>query len=223
MSQTQQVSRRRFLLLAGGAVGVSMITCAGLTVAGYPVGSVDFVRSNCLSEANMKKILVAYASKCGSTGEVAQAIGEVLCSAGATVDVARVQDVRDAAAYDAIVIGSATRMGKALSDAAKFAERNRARLAGVPTAYFHVGTTLREDTPENRSKAAASLNGLVSVKEPVSLGLFAGKIDLSKIEQPWRLMVSLDKSGAMGEGDWRDWDAIRAWAGSLVPLMVKTG
>ena len=34
----------------------------------------------------MNKVLVAYASKCGSTGEVAQAIAQELCSQGMTVD-----------------------------------------------------------------------------------------------------------------------------------------
>ena len=43
-----------------------------------------------------------------------------------------------------------------------------------------------------------------------------GKVDHTRLEQPWRLMASLDKSGVMADGDWRDWDAIRAWAGDVV-------
>jgi menaquinone-dependent protoporphyrinogen oxidase len=132
------------------------------------------------------------------------------------VDVLRVQDVRELPAYGAIIIGSAARMGKSLPEAVKFAQRNREALAQVPTAYFTVGTTMRSDTPDNRVKAKATLEPLCQIKEPVSLGLFAGKVDHSRLEQPWRFMVSFDKAGEMREGDWRDWDAIRAWAGELV-------
>jgi hypothetical protein len=32
-------------------------------------------------------------------------------------------------------------------------------------------------------------------------------------------MFSQDKSGEMAEGDWRDWDAIHAWAKGLIPLL----
>ena len=36
----------------------------------------------------------------------------------------------------------------------------------------------------------------------------------------FRLAFSRDQSGQMAEGDYRDWNAIRAWAGELVPVLI---
>jgi len=94
------------------------------------------------------RILIAYASKCGSTGEVAQAIGQVLCDAGATVNVRRVQDVKDLGPYRAVMIGSATQMEALLPEAIDFAKKHQAVLQRVTTAYFTVGITMVQDTPE---------------------------------------------------------------------------
>ncbi|MEA3312608.1 MAG: flavodoxin domain-containing protein [candidate division WOR-3 bacterium] len=53
------------------------------------------------------KVLVAYATKHGSTREVAEKIGEVMKSKGAEVKVANITDKPDPAGYDAVVIGGA--------------------------------------------------------------------------------------------------------------------
>lgn len=170
------------------------------------------------------RILIAYASKCGSTGEVAQAIGQVLCEAGAAVDVRPVAEVTNLAGYRGVIIGSAARMGKSLPEAVKFAEQHRDELSHMmATAYFTVGVTMKQDTPENREKAAAHLQSLCAVREPVSLGLFAGKVDPAKMALPLRVMTSClpaAKQGPLAPGDFRDWEAIRAWGRALAPSMV---
>ena len=72
----------------------------------------EFPESNCgLEKKTGKKVLVAYASCCGTTGGVAEAIGKVLCDRGAVVDVRLVKNVGDLSSYQAAVIGSATRSG----------------------------------------------------------------------------------------------------------------
>jgi menaquinone-dependent protoporphyrinogen oxidase len=165
------------------------------------------------------RILVAYATKSGSTAEVADAIAGVLREMGWAVDVADVAQVQDLTPYGAVVLGAATRMGRLLPAAIRFAERNRTALADKTTAYFALGATMKEDTPENRRLAAATLQPLVQIKEPVSLGLFAGKVDPARLEIPWRWMVKSAKEGPMAAGDFRRWDEIRAWARSLASLL----
>ena len=61
--------------------------------------------------------------------------------------------------------------------------------------------------------------------KPVSEGLFAGVLDISKVPSfsdrlKFRISVL---SGVWSEGDHRDWNAIRLWAESLPPLLLKKG
>lgn len=59
----------------------------------------------------MRKALVAYTTKSGSTGEVAQAIGEELQRNGVLVDVRLIREVQDVLAYDAVLVGGPMLMG----------------------------------------------------------------------------------------------------------------
>lgn len=168
------------------------------------------------------RVLIAYASRCGSTAEVAEAIGQVLREAGAVVDVRPVKDVHDLGPYRGVMIGSAVRMGKLLPEALRFAKGHQDDLRRMKaTAYFVVCATIIEDTPQNREQAATFPRPLCEIRQPVSVGLFAGRVDPSKMEFPWNLMCRLFMKGTMAPGDGRDWDAIRAWAGDVRGLMVS--
>ena len=155
------------------------------------------------------KILVAYATKAGSTAEVAEAVGEELRRAGAEVDVRLAKDVKDLKHYSAVILGSAIRMGKWVPEATKFVETNREALSQVPVAYFVVCLTMKEDTEENRSTVEAYLDPVCEVVKPLGKGLFAGVIDNSKLSFSARMMT---KAMKISEGDFRDWETIRAWA-----------
>ena len=58
------------------------------------------------------KILVAYASRAGSTSRVAEAIGKTLAESGAQVEVRLMKDVKDPAPYRVVVAGSAIQGGR---------------------------------------------------------------------------------------------------------------
>jgi menaquinone-dependent protoporphyrinogen oxidase len=163
-----------------------------------------------------KKILVVYASKYGSTAEVAQRIGQVLSKSGADVEVCSVREARNLKTYDAFVLGTAIRMFKPLGAMSNFVFWNKGNIAKKRTAIFSVGLMLKDDTAENRVKAAGYIDPIVKqFPENVSVATFAGKLDYATLPAFFRKMFAQDTSGAMAEGDFRDWEVIQAWAESL--------
>jgi menaquinone-dependent protoporphyrinogen oxidase len=214
MAGQNKITRRRFLGLLGGAGGAAAFGCSGLTVLGMQQPDIEFQRSSYGGEA-MSKVLVTYATKAGSTGEVADVIGQVLYEGGAVVNVKPVKEVNDLSGYSAVVVGSAIRMGRWLPEAVKFVEAHTEALAAIPVAYFQVSGFLKNDTPENRQEAATYLDSVRTLVKPASEGLFAGKMDYGRLSFLDRTIAKV--VGSL-EGDWRDWDAIRAWAGDLLTM-----
>ncbi len=165
------------------------------------------------------KILVAYATKAGSTAEVAAEIGRVIESkSGCRVDVHPMSRLDGVNGYGGVIIGSAIRAGKWLPEATKFVEEHRDALSRVPVAFFTVCLTMKDDTEENRRTVAAYLDPVREVVEPVDVGLFAGAMDYSKLPFILRLMMKAMKAP---QGDFRDWEGIRAWADSICPLLLQ--
>ncbi len=170
------------------------------------------------------KILVAYASRLGATAGVAEAIGKTLAESGAQVDVLPMNEVKDLAPYHAVVAGSAIRASKWLPEAMQFIQTYQAALAQKPFAAFLVCMTLAMPGADKyREHVATWLEPVRSMVKPVSEGLFAGVLDISKVPSfgdrlKFRLSVAF---GVWSEGDHRDWNAIRAWAESLRPLLLQ--
>ena len=170
------------------------------------------------------RILVTYASRAGSTRGVAEAIGKTLTECGEQVDVLRMQDVKDLAAYRAVVAGSAIQGRQWLPEAMEFMQTHRAKLIQKPFAAFLVCMTLAMPNADKyRAHVADFLQPVRALARPVSEGIFAGALDISKIPSfgdrlKFRLSVLF---GVWKEGDHRDWNAIRAWAESIQPLLLR--
>ncbi len=160
------------------------------------------------------RILVTYASKAGSTAEVAACIAETLSKRNVSVDVLPVDRVTDLVPYNAVILGSAIRAGRPIPEAMKFVKKNQAALQQKVFSVFIVCLTLKDDTEANRKTVSAYLAPIRALVKPASEGLFAGVMDLSKLWFIWRFIMKKMKSP---EGDYRKWDEISAWAES-VPL-----
>lgn len=171
-----------------------------------------------------KKILVTYASRSGSTAEIAEAIGKTLNQHGAQVDVLSMQDVKVLSSYGAVVVGSAIRKAKWLPEAMQFVQSHRAELALKPCATFTVCITLAMSNRDQYRQAVSEwIQPVRAQVRPVSEGLFGGKLDFSKLPLTFdtlkmRLVVAL---GIFPKDDRRDWNAIRAWAESICPLLLQ--
>ncbi|MBI5668662.1 MAG: flavodoxin domain-containing protein [Chloroflexi bacterium] len=162
-------------------------------------------------------ILVAYASRTGSTVGVAEVIGKTLVESGASVEVRPMRDVTDLTPYAAVVAGSAINGGEWLPEAMQFMQTHRAALAQKPFAAFLVCMTMSMKNEQYRQGVADWMKPVRALVKPVSEGYFAGALDLSKVPSladrlKFRLSVAL---GVWSEGDHRDWNVIRAWASAL--------
>jgi menaquinone-dependent protoporphyrinogen oxidase len=169
------------------------------------------------------KILVTYASRTGSTAEVAQVIGSTLSQNGFQVDVLPMQEVKDLAPYRAVVAGSAIRKSKWLPEAAQFIQEHRADLSQKQFAMFTVCITLAmSNTDQYRSVVSSWVAPVRALVKPVSEAFFAGMLDFNKLPLNWdtlklRATVAL---GIFPKGDRRDWSAIRLWAAYLKPFLA---
>ena len=206
------LSRRDFLKVAGITVGGGVVACSGLTALATYSPSVTLPASTFGDQTMPRKILIAYASKCGSTGEVADAIGKTLAQKDLRVDVLPIKEVVDISGYRAIFVGSAIRAGKWLREASDFVSDNRVALQRVPTAYFTVCMTLVEDSPANRAKAEGFIEPVRAVLKPAAEGYFAGKVDPSRLSFVENTMLNAKH---VPQGDFRDWNKITGWAQSM--------
>jgi menaquinone-dependent protoporphyrinogen oxidase len=171
----------------------------------------------------LKRILVTYASRSGSTAEIAEAIGRTLSEDGMKVDVVSMKDVQDLSPYDAVVAGSAIQGSKWLPEAVQFIRSNRSALAQKRFAMFTVCITMAMKNAANYREGVLTWVAPVrSMVKPLSEGLFAGMLDFKKLPFSWnvlmlRLTVAL---GIFPRGDHRDWSAVRAWADELKPILA---
>lgn len=172
------------------------------------------------------KILVTYASRTGSTAEVAETISNIFSDKGAVVDLLPMQNLADIAPYQAVVAGSAIQNRQWLPEAVQFIHQFQPALAQVPVAMFTLCMTLAmRDGEKYRPQVSDWLMPVRNQVQPVSEGLFAGVLDISKIPSlsdrlKFRLSVAF---GVWSEGDHRDWDAINKWANDLYPIISEVG
>jgi len=168
-----------------------------------------------------KKLLVAYASKYGPTGGVANAIGMELCSKGMTSDVALINPVDHLGSYRGVVIGSPIYRGNRMPEVADFVKKNKDILRQMPVANFLVCMTLSKPTEEKRAKASSCMDLVlkdVPEMKPVRTGILAGASDSGDLS---RLSKGILKSKGTPEGDYRDWTAIQAWAREPLSFMAQ--
>lgn len=169
------------------------------------------------------RILVTYASRSETTAEIAEAIRSTLADGETQVDLLPMQDVDDLTPYQAVIAGSAIRGAKWLPEAVQFIRAHQSTLRHKPFAMFTVCITLAMQNGERYQDAVAGWTAPVrALVRPLSEGLFAGRLDFSKLPTNWETF-KLRATVAMGifpRGDRRDWNAIHAWAESLKPMLV---
>src|SRR6059058_1597122 len=101
------------------------------------------------------RVLIAYATKHGSTREVAERVAERLRAHGLDVEVQATGGIRELDDYGAVVLGGALYMGRWHDAARGFLKRHRTKLAAMPVAVFGM-VPPRCPTPTSRRRASSS-------------------------------------------------------------------
>lgn len=162
------------------------------------------------------KILIAVASRHGSTLEIAEAIARALRAAGQTVDVRDVGLVTGGAGYDAAIVGSAVYMGNWLAEARNFIERNSGWLTGIPVWLFSSGP-LGEEASQKQADPL-HLDELMRATHAREHHVFVGKLDKASTNVGERLVIRMVHAPY---GDFRDWEEIRDWASAIAQALPQ--
>ncbi len=190
----------------------------------------------------MKRILVAYATMAGSTGDVARAVGEEIAKSGVSVDVLPLGEVKSLEAYDGVVLGGPMIMGWHRA-ALGFLKKHRGAFRRIPLAVFvmcmsltQTGETSVGGVPvvvdENLPKSPEQ-DGRLNFREryarlsnyvrpilaatrpaqPVSVGVFGGRLEYGRLK--WWAVLFVMLIIQAPAGDRRNWTAIQSWAAGL--------
>jgi menaquinone-dependent protoporphyrinogen oxidase len=168
----------------------------------------------------MKTVLVCYATRYGSTGEIASIITEELVRAHLEVTLSPLSLVRDPGNSDAVVVGSPLYMGKWLAEAREFVSRFRSQLQTRPVAVFTVGYSFRDRMKDYVLPDEEALAPIRIFISPVAYGYFAGRVDPDLMSQTDREVIRL---AGVSPGDFRNPDRVRQWARELPPLLFPSG
>lgn len=160
-------------------------------------------------------ILVAYATKYGSTAETARMLGEMLEREGMRTDVRPVAEVAELRSYSAVVVAAALYMGRLHKDARRFLTERREELTRMPVALMVAGPVEKEEkqfrsAEQQLDRQLARFPWL----HPVAKKIVGGKWDPAKLGFPFNW--TLRKVPA---SDGRDWDALNAWAHEIAGML----
>ena len=160
----------------------------------------------------MTRVLVTYASKHGSTEEIARAIAHELRERNLDTDCVGVGDA-SLGAFDAVILGSAVYMGRWRSEARHFLKKHLDTLSTIPFWIFSSGPVgeKADDEIEQNSKWLEPRRILELAESAGVRGhiAFAGRLPTDPHGFVETAMV---RNTPEEFRDSRDWDAIRRWA-----------
>ena len=159
-------------------------------------------------------VLVGYATRYGSTQEVAETIAAAMREGGVSVDLQPLEEVKTLTGYDLIVIGAPLFMFHWHKQAHRFLSRHRKALLERSVAVFALGPTHEPHDEQEWQDSQSQLDKELAKYpwfHPADLVMFGGKYDPTKLKFPLNKLA-----GDVPASDIRDWEVIRSWARGLV-------
>jgi menaquinone-dependent protoporphyrinogen oxidase len=162
-------------------------------------------------------VLVTAATKNGSTGEIAEAIGTALTDRGVPALVLPPEEVGDISRYDAVVLGSAVYSGHWLAAALALVNRSSDAWAGRPVWLFSSGPIGKTERSLTKRMGAdpVDLSHVRAVTGAREHQMFAGRLVKEDVGLVQRLGLTMFGM----QGDFRDWDAIRTWSAGIADAL----
>lgn len=169
-------------------------------------------------EAMAASVLIAYATRSGSTGEVAQAIGAALHEAGLESEVLSVNQVTSIEGRTTVILGAPLYVGHFPREFCGFLAAHRGALASARCWCFVLGPTRNEPADfEGARKQAAKQLLRYGWFHPVDVHIFGGRWSVQGAPFPFSLMLHLPGNplAKTPMSDIRDWSAIHDWTMSI--------
>lgn len=165
-----------------------------------------------------KKILVAYATRYGSSCEVAEAVAATLREAGFEPEIQPARKVGSLNGHRALVLGAPLYLGSWHKEALRLLGRYQEALQVARLAVFALGPThaVSQEMDAAHAQFRRALHNFPGLT-PLTSEVFSGRYDPAKLRFGDRLLAALPASPLHGlpASDARDWTAIRAWATEL--------
>lgn len=155
-------------------------------------------------------VLVTVASRHGATREMGRLVAEELRAAGHDVDEVEPDDVEHVEPYGAVVLGSAVYVGRLALGLRDLVDRQGGQLRQRPTWLFWSGPVGDPPVPQTVPDDVTEIARTTGARD---VAAFAGRLDRAGLNISERALVALTRADA---GDFRDLDAVRAWAQEIV-------
>jgi menaquinone-dependent protoporphyrinogen oxidase len=159
------------------------------------------------------KVLVCAATKYGATGEIANAVADVLAEKGLEVTVIPPGQAGVIEQFDAVVLGSAVYMGQWMKPARELVDRSAAALAARPVWLFSSGPV---GEPAKPAENPVDVSKILQSTKARDHRVFTGRLVRKHLSFPDRAMASAIRAA---EGDFRNWAEIRAWAAGIASAL----
>ena len=163
------------------------------------------------------RILIAFATRAGSTEGIASAIAEEFSTSGYDINTVLINDKTELKGYDHIILGGPIYMG-AMNEVKDFIRRNEDAVGSRLLGAFAVGMSFAGDDEEMQAPARDALKNAIAPLKPKYYGYFAGMTDPKKLSFLQRTALRIVTSPI---GDFRDWEAIRGWTQEIIRELQK--
>lgn len=166
----------------------------------------------------MIRILIAYATRAGSTRDVAGILADEFRTLGCDVEAVDLAKVKPSVTdFHMVVVGSGINAGAWFSEAVAWVRTHARELSAMPVAVFNVCLNAADDSDGKREETLAYNDPVAVTLSPVASESFAGRYAPERVGWFQRVLLrTMQKS----EQDHVDPARIRAWAQELVASQV---